>query len=287
MTSEQVGKILCTLRKERNISQERFAEVLGIPRPSVSQIENGKRELSFKEMQKVLRAFEISFEEVVLRWNELYEPKIIRKKSINMNIHFMPERFKQLLLYILEKCGGKPNVGETVLYKLLYFCDFNFFELYEKPLTGMKYRKMQYGPVPDQKLYHGTIASMEESGILRKVVRPYVNDTVQTRYMNFVSADMSVFCDDLDKAIRLVDAVIDRLSNMSARQIEDHSHGDYPWQSSQMNHEIDYSLVFSRTGEFAQRDYDAEFIQAGATDVTNDLPPLSKEEYEYYMSLPD
>ncbi|MDD4141558.1 MAG: hypothetical protein PHR20_02025 [Bacteroidales bacterium] len=34
-----------------------------------------------------------------------------------------------VLLYILERCSGKTNVGKTVLYKLLYFSDFNYYEL--------------------------------------------------------------------------------------------------------------------------------------------------------------
>ena len=55
-----------------------------------------------------------------------------------------------MLLYILERCAGKPNVGETVLYKLLYFSDFNYYELYEEHLTGAKYRKLLYGPVPQK-----------------------------------------------------------------------------------------------------------------------------------------
>ena len=46
------------------------------------------------------------------------------------------KKFKNVLLYILERCAGKPNVGETVLYKLLYFSDFNYYELYEEQLTG-------------------------------------------------------------------------------------------------------------------------------------------------------
>lgn len=52
---------------------------------------------------------------------------------------------KNVLLYILERCAGKPNVGETVLYKLLYFSDFNYYELYEEHLTGANYRKLPFG----------------------------------------------------------------------------------------------------------------------------------------------
>lgn len=56
-------------------------------------------------------------------------------------------KFKNILLYILERCAGKPNIGETVLSKLLYFSDFNYYELYEEHLTGAKYLKLSYGPV--------------------------------------------------------------------------------------------------------------------------------------------
>ena len=53
-------------------------------------------------------------------------------------------------MYILERCAGKPNVGETVLSKLLYFSDFNYYELYEEHLTGAKYLKLPYGPIPQK-----------------------------------------------------------------------------------------------------------------------------------------
>ena len=286
LDASQISKIISALRKEKNISQDQLAKTLGIPRTSVSQIENGGRELSFIEFQKLLVIFEMSFEEFSA-YGKRSNPIPEKKKGINKKIKFEAEKFKQLLLYILEKCGGRPNVGETVLYKLLYFCDFDYFELYEKSLTGMKYKKMQFGPIPDQTLFNQVIREMRTSGMIEKVSRPYVNDTIQTRYINFAEADLSVFGADLDKMIKVADSVIERLSGMSARQIEDHSHRDYPWQAHQDNEEIDYSSVFFRSGEFANRDYEKEFIQSAAADVSNNLPPLSKEEYEYYMSLPD
>ena len=57
-------------------------------------------------------------------------------------------KFKEVLLYVLNKVGSKPNIGETVLYKLLYFIDFDFYEKYEERLIGASYIKNHYGPTP-------------------------------------------------------------------------------------------------------------------------------------------
>jgi transcriptional regulator with XRE-family HTH domain len=287
LSAEQTGKIVKVLRAKKQISQEQLAGALEIPRSSVSQIENGGRELSFTEFQKLLSIFEISFDEF-LNLNQQGKKITFKKdKSVNSSIKFEPEKFKQLLLYILEKCGSNPNVGETVLYKLLYFCDFDYFETYEKALTGMKYKKMQFGPIPDQTLFNTVIKEMREYGVIERVSRPYIYDTIQTKYINFVSADLSIFGSEAENMRKTVDSVIGKLSHMSARQIEDYSHRDYPWQLHEFNEEIDYSSVFYRNGEFANRDYDQEFIDNAAVDVIKDLHPMSQEEYEYYMSLPE
>lgn len=285
LSSIQIGEIVRNLRAQKKISQDQLAKSLDIPRSSVSQIENGGRELSFNEFQKVLTLFEVSFEEFIAHGKPVEQETPKRKDSINKKIKFDSNKFKQLFLYILEKCGSKPNVGETVLYKLLYFCDFNYFELYEKSLTGMKYKKMKFGPIPDQTLFNPIIKEMRQSGVVERVSRPYLNDTIQTRYLNFVEADLAVFGPEMDKVIRVADSVIERLSGMTARQIEDHSHRDYPWQAHEYDEEIDYSTVFFRSGEFANRDYDAMWEQSSANDILDQLGEMSDDEHEYYLKL--
>lgn len=90
------------------------------------------------------------------------------------------------MLYILERCAGKPNVGETVLYKLLYFSDFNYYELYEEHLTGAKYRKLPYGPVPQN--LDSIIGQIIEKGQLQKVKTEYHGYPL-TRYLPLEKAD--------------------------------------------------------------------------------------------------
>ena len=54
------------------------------------------------------------------------------------------KKFKEVLLYILEKVGAKPNVGESVINKLLYFIDFDYYERFEENLTGATYIKNHF-----------------------------------------------------------------------------------------------------------------------------------------------
>lgn len=81
----------------------------------------------------------------VINFSEEEKPKTINERISVPSLQI--GKFKNILLYILERCAGNYNVGETVLYKLLYFSDFNYYELYEEHLTGANYRKLPYGPV--------------------------------------------------------------------------------------------------------------------------------------------
>lgn len=66
----------------------------------------------------------------------------------NMSQKFNKEKFKSVIHYIINKCDNGPKVGRTVLYKLLYFSEFNYFELFEKGISNEVYKKYPRGPVP-------------------------------------------------------------------------------------------------------------------------------------------
>ena len=55
------------------------------------------------------------------------------------------DKFKQVLHYVIHKTGSIENVGKTVLFKILYFTDFNYYEMFEEKLTGESYRKIPRG----------------------------------------------------------------------------------------------------------------------------------------------
>src|SRR5580698_8863354 len=58
------------------------------------------------------------------------------------------ERLRELILYISSECANDPTFGATKLNKILFFSDFlSFFET-GKPITGVEYFRLEYGPAP-------------------------------------------------------------------------------------------------------------------------------------------
>src|SRR3954463_6346488 len=125
MSQIDIGTRLLELRKQRNFSQEELAKLLKITRTALTQIELGNRGVSAEELLAFSKVLQFSLDDFFtkeFKASEALPPQHKQKaKKIEERISIpklQVEKFKQVLLYILEKCGGKPNVGETVLYKL-------------------------------------------------------------------------------------------------------------------------------------------------------------------------
>ena len=163
---------------------------------------------------------------------------------------FNLEKFKNILHYIIKECGDNPNVGRTVLYKLLYFSDFNFFEIYETKLTGESYKKLPHGPAP----IHFPIAINE------LVKEEKILETTEPNYFGGLQYNYSSLKDPVmdlkEKELEVIDDVIEKLSHMNANQISDYSHGDIPWRANNDYEIIKYAYVFYRDPEYTVRDYD-------------------------------
>src|SRR3989304_5162 len=195
LSRKQIGQRIAELRKNKGVSQEDLAKSVRISRPSLAQIELGNRSLDIKELQKLSVVLGFSLDEFMSEnfpFSRDVESKAeakIEKAVERISVPTLQvNKFKNVLLYILERCAGKPNVGETVLYKLLYFSDFNYYELYEEHLTGAKYRKLPYGPVP-QKL-DTIINQMIDNNQIQRLKTEY-HGYPQIRYLPLVKSDLT------------------------------------------------------------------------------------------------
>jgi transcriptional regulator with XRE-family HTH domain/uncharacterized protein YwgA len=256
LSQKQIGRRIVELRKTKGLSQEDLAKSIGVSRPSLAQIELGNRNITISELFRLSQVLEFSLDDFLSPDFNTHEtlqceqPKPEKKSNLRISVpNLKVSKFRNVLLYILEHCAGKPNIGETVLNKLLYFCDFNFYELYEEHLTGARYKKLPYGPVP-QKL-DAIITQMIEKGQLKRIKTDY-HGFPQTRYMPLEKADLT----QLSAAEKtVIDNVIQQMSDWNANKISEYSHQDKPWKATKDGDYISYNLVFYRRPPFSIREY--------------------------------
>ena len=252
--------ILHKMRKKNGLSQGFIAEKLGLSRPSYVALEKGERELTLSQAEKLADVFDMSFERLICGDNKevqvtLKEEKKKTEKEAEMRVSVPAERvekFKESLLYILGKVGGKPNVGMTVLYKLLYFIDFDYYEKYEEQLIGALYIKNHYGPTPVA--FAKIVSQMKKEGAIEQVKSKYF-EREQTKYLPRKRADVSEFS---AREIKHIDEVLERLSDKTATELSNLSHKDIPWIVAEEGRPINYESVFYRTEETSVREYDEQ-----------------------------
>jgi len=258
----KLGIRIKNLREELGLSQERLGSLLKIGRVSLSQIESGERKINAEEIAKFSKIFNITTD-VLLNLKADIKVRLEKRKKIatkgkaEIRISVPQknlEKFKEVLLYILNKVGSKPNIGETVLYKLLYFIDFNFYEKYEEQLVGATYIKNNYGPTPIE--FKKIIKKMAGKDLV-KVKNRYFQYP-QTKYLPLKEPDLSKL---KANEIKTIDEVLEKLSDMNASEISDYSHNDVPWLTTEDGEIIDYEAVFYRTVPYSARTYSEKDIQ--------------------------
>ena len=259
LSNKELGNRIMMIRKEKDLSQEELASIIGISRSSLAQVELGNRKISIIELMNLSLNLKLSIDKILATNFELKgdsislakEEKEIDEERISIP-DLMVDKFRNILLYILERCAGKANVGETVLYKLLYFSDFNYYEIYENHLSGAVYRKLPYGPVPHN--INSVIDEMIKIGEIKRIKTEF-HGYIQTRYIPLTKPSLTEL---KASEIDVIDRVINQLSDYYASAISDYSHKDMPWKATDEGEVIDYELAFYREKPYSVRNYDNE-----------------------------
>ncbi len=259
---KRLGKKIKNLREQVGLSQADLASQLEISRVVVSQIEGGRRKISAEEIACFAKFFNIT-SDILLDlekdiWVTLeHQAKSRDKKPVGIRIS-VPQKniskFKEVLLYVLQQVASKPHVGETVLYKLLYFIDFDYYEKYEEQLIGATYIKNHHGPTPREFL--SIVKEMKGTDLM--LVRSQYFKYPQRKYLPLREPDLSKLS---ARELEAIDQVLKRLSHMNATEIGAYSHNDVPWLTTENGKVIDYESVFYRTPAYSTRSYNEKDIQ--------------------------
>lgn len=228
-------------RKLSGLSQSDVAKTLGISRPTYTKLERGESKPTDEQKAILARLFGLSGEtfERNASEKEVVSPDVRVKEVPKENI----KKFKQVLLYIVSKVGSHPNIGQTALYKLLYFIDFDYYEKYQKFLIGATYMKNTHGPSPVS--FAKIAKDLESQGKLVEVRSKYFGYD-QKKYMVTAESEVSELS---AQELKHIDDELARLASKSAKELSDLSHIDTPWRVAGEKEILNYRHVFYRPDE--------------------------------------
>jgi transcriptional regulator with XRE-family HTH domain len=255
----KIGLRMKELREKADMSQDALAQKIKLPRPAISQIESGARKIATDELIKFSQIFHVTVDDLLnpgkepeVHLHEGKEEKLV-KPQLRISVPQKNlQKFKEVLIYILNKVGAKENIGETVIYKLLYFIDFDFYEKYEEQLVGATYIKNKFGPTPVE--FVKIVEKMIRDEEIEKVKSEYFK-LQQTKYLPRRKPDLAKLT---AAEIEVIDDVLNKLSEMNASQISAYSHNDVPWMTTEDGEAIEYESVFYRTPPYSVRAYEEE-----------------------------
>jgi transcriptional regulator with XRE-family HTH domain len=256
-----ISQFIQKLRIAKGLNQEAVAQQIGVSRPTYAQIEQGERDITVVEAKKLADLFALTLDDFLAERVSNIDINVTDKevgaKEKNSYIRIdVPQKnlkkFKEVFLYILTKVGSKPNVGESVLNKLFYFIDFDYYEKYEEQLIGATYIRNHYGPTPCE--FVKIVDEMKKKGEIEEVKSKFFQFE-QKKYLPHRLPDLSKLT---AQEIEHIDDVLNRLSDKTAAAIRDYSHGDLPWMVCEDGEVISYESVFYRDEKYSVRNYDDE-----------------------------
>jgi uncharacterized phage-associated protein len=156
------------------------------------------------------------------------------------------EKYKNVILYLSKNVGSGSVWGKKKMYKLLYYLDFDFFEKYEKPITGDIYHKLPMGPAPS---YFDVLAlELQKEGklkISKGKTGAGFNDAVVYRALKDPESDAFS-----KKEKEMFDRVIKLYGNKSGSQLEALTHKEVPYLAVDEGEKMPLELAHYRGTKF-------------------------------------
>lgn len=151
-------------------------------------------------------------------------------------LEFQPDKFFALVQFFCFK----ENVPKTKLLKELFYCDFGYFKEHGQSITGAKYARIPYGPVPDK--YETLLNIAADSLKLVEVREEYMPDyeRVKQSFSTENQPNLSLFSAE---EYKMLIHVKEFFMKYTAGQISEYSHQEKAWQETSNGHIISYELA--------------------------------------------
>ncbi|OGJ02805.1 hypothetical protein A3G06_00235 [Candidatus Nomurabacteria bacterium RIFCSPLOWO2_12_FULL_46_14] len=225
--SNKYAKFIKALRNERGFSQSFMAGKLGISRPSYIGVENGTREITLEEAEKLKDLFGISIEEFANATLPQYE------------------KYKQMILAYLKSymTSSDGKIPKTKLAKLLYLADFSWFYKNLNSMSGMQYLRRAYGPVPDP--YFRALDELEEEGKIK------IDPKGDALLVSLSGSSPNQKLDKLsEKELELIKKIGAKWKEKNTRDIVDFTHEQLPYKLCSPDEVIPYELIIQQDPDY-------------------------------------
>lgn len=149
-------------------------------------------------------------------------------------------KFKAAVHHICWKCQEHPSkLGATKLNKILWYADTHVYQISGQSITGAKYVKQQFGPVPARILE--TLAELRSEG---KVVSREPTGPYHPREFLALSAPEAGVLSDQEQT--MLDSVTEFICDgFTAVGISNETH-DQVWDAALLGEEIPMYTAFAR-----------------------------------------
>ena len=220
MPSEANGKILMTI-----MNRTVFKSI----------VENSKHQFDKDEYAKIIG-------KINALADEDDEKKVVKKIVFNSErglYNGFAERslnkLKNVLLFFIDKCGG---VFKTKINKLLFYTDFYAYKNYGFAITGLSYKAIKFGPVPNN--WNRVYSMFDE---IEEIPVDFGGDVEGSKLVSEMQPDFSVF---KDNEIKVLEYVYSQLGEATSAKISEISHQEDAWKENvDTTGLIDFSYAFS------------------------------------------
>ena len=217
------AQLIKKLRLSRDLSQESIAKAIGVSRPTYNAIETGKQKLDIEELVKLSSFFSIGVDELM-----------------SGSLYNIP-KYKQMIISLLRMNISKDGkITKTKLAKLLYLSDFAWFYNKMESMSGIQYRKIAFGPVPDA--FFRVIDELEESG---KIIIDRKNSGGKD--MLLISESESNKNEKIETISKdeekLMKDIVKNWKDKKTSEIVNFTHNQLPYKLCRENELIPYELI--------------------------------------------
>jgi putative zinc finger/helix-turn-helix YgiT family protein len=233
-----------SLRKKYGLTQGEMADLLGWGATTLSRYENGALQdeahektlrlaIDPRNLLKLVEETPDALSEE--KKNQIVEQLLAEEREVYSLQRIYEERFgrygvdefsgyraldlSKLLNAILFFC--KEGILKTVVNKLLFYADFRHFKENTVSITGSRYVKITFGPVPDGWQHYFTL--LIEEGSLRMDEIFYDEEVTGEKFTSEKNPDLSMFS---ETELMTLAWVKKHFKNWTARRISDLSHNE-------------------------------------------------------------